>query len=235
MLRQTHRDLTTLVCKTLGVQKDRALGIGYWAEWPDHADDLLISGSPSVAGNRLCSLNHFLIPEDMKARGYCAERDGSIKGIRALIPEVPIQVNPAPWKVGRGDPLYTKLHGKIASKVTYLSLVELNSLVGRSNLSADAKLGIRTHLLCDALMWHHTRGLLLDGHSAYEGSVQEAFARGPWHQSGVIPEAPRWAGGKVNLQLIAEWVGARRSPISPTAVVSAALGLVGELIRSELA
>lgn len=252
MIGSTHIAMTKAVLDAIEWPGDRNLAARN-AAWPDSARVIEVEKyGAHVIGRNLASLTHFVRPlGDGKFGGYCWGSDKSVPKID--ISKVKVIPKPDEWGApltGQPDLLSTepfsvlvedlvRLHGSIqADEITYSTAAIMGEWVGKcywtlahrldgalKSTALSMLLGWIEHLVAqDPAVCYHANGCLLDGHTAFEGDVDETYKR--MEGSGEIGEllrtlvkadnipSPVELGGPTWLRVLAEDV-ATRSYISP--------------------
>jgi len=193
----THRAITTDVVYMLTQKFHIADVAAEFAAFPDSVDDIGVEGvGPHLVGRDLCSLAHYTIPAGPRHyRGYNWKLDTSIRSIRGVpgvdLPDRPVYFQPDGWYPFVGVKhcdkhplrlLLKSLKGKAtlaADEFTYPTGAAMAEWLGKASSCSASVLGCILHYVQDAVVMHHAKGFLLNGHASWEGALQEA-----WHLSG---------------------------------------------------
>lgn len=205
MQEATHCAMTKSVVVALGWKGDRNL-VACNAAWPDEARVIEVEKyGAHIIGRNLASLTHFCRPiGGGKYEGYCWKLDRSVPGID--LSSVQVIAKPAEWEfpvTGTGGRLlklepFAKLvadltgHGSLqADEVTYSTAAVMaewcyrgyrmfGGMLAGADLrrARDILAGWQFHLAAqDPAVPHHSANVLLDGHSAFEGDVDELYKK----------------------------------------------------------
>lgn len=215
MIGRTHIDMTSFVADIVEWPGDRKL-LARNAAFPDEVRSVEVEGvGAHIFGHNLAALCHFVRPVgEYRFHGYCWKKDRSLPHIdlpnRVVNPKPGAWPFPIDYELERKEPLavlihtldFPSTHGSIAAdEVTYPTAAIMANWIecafrdvrhveeARRQEARDVLAGWACHLAAqDPVVPHHAAGLLLDGHSAFEGEVDEQWAR--LRQSG---EAVTWA------------------------------------------
>lgn len=205
MFGSTHIAMTKAVVEALGWPGDRNL-VARNAAWPDEARVIEVEKyGAHVIGRNLASLTHFTRPIGKgKFGGYCWKSDASVP--RIDLSTVKVIPRPEAWgDWAKNDPEilaaepFAKLvrdltgHATIqADEITYSTSANMAQwayeayvkVAGAKPRGAGAQAvldilaGVQYHLAAqDPSVPHHGACVLLDGHSAFEGDVDECYKR----------------------------------------------------------
>lgn len=202
----THIALTKVVVEALGWKGDLNL-VSRNAEYPDSVRAIEVEKyGAHVIGKNLASLTHFCRPigKTGKFEGYCWMSDRSIPKID--ISDVKVLPKPEAWgtplteEMTKEEPLFKLVKdlsspehkGSIqADEITYSTSANMGEwvfdcyktlakkLTGEERQKAlDTLAGWMFHLGAqDPAVPHHSCNVMLDGHSGFEGDVDEEFKR----------------------------------------------------------
>lgn len=199
MNRSTHIDLSLTVLEALDWKGDAKL-VAKNAAFPDQVRLIEVSGLGfNFMGHGFQSLEHFGMPgpKDAQGRfvlnGYCFKRDRSVPYLD--LPNRIVIVHPEAWgdpatKTGTvlTEPTYTLTqvpgYKPIADEMTFAAasaMAEWAEKIYRQTEAdpplRDASAGWIFHFIQDICVPHHVLLLLLKGHSAFEGDVDECWRR----------------------------------------------------------
>lgn len=200
----THNDITLTVLQALEWKGDVKLAAKN-AMWPDSVRSIEVEGHGcNLLGNGFAAFSHFLRPlGDGKFGGYCWKTDRSIP--RLDITNRRVISHPEAWgfpvldQFFQDEPL-TKLlrdlttpghQGSIeADQLTFPTaaaeadwcwkmFVVWNKDSGSTQRqeALDILTGWIMHFIADSCVPHHADALLLDGHTAFEGDVDECWQK----------------------------------------------------------
>jgi hypothetical protein len=217
MLGRMHADVARMV--VLAATNDRKMAdkVADLAAWPDDVDDIWVPGiGPHIVGLSLSSLTHFTVPKRGGGfRGYCWDDDYTT-GVE--LPNVDLTVYVGDWVKFVGKPYCDKHPQRLAlvkkghnyaDELTYVTSADMAEWLAGAKRN-EATLACILHMVCDAGVYHHARGILLQGHSTHEATWQDWFyankhgavggrfydlAKGPH-----LPWAPRMAVEKLSVQ-----------------------------------
>ena len=198
----THVDMTLTVLTALGWKGDVKLAAKN-AAYPDEVRAVEVEGlGAHVMGHNLASLCHFVVPYgDGKFGGYCWASDKSVPSLDLTHRKA--VAKPEAWGFPIFAPFtdrepFAKLLHDIAptatleaDRITYpaaSSMADwawqayrvwmLDSMSPRKQEALDALCGWMMHKgVQDPSVPHHSLGLLLKGHSAFESDVDECWNR----------------------------------------------------------
>jgi hypothetical protein len=193
----THRSISEAVVYMITRQQHTAAVAGEFASYPDEVDDIGVKDvGIEFAGRAFCSLSHFCVPAGPRSfRGYNWSLDKSLQPVRGVSLTLPKRdvycVTDGWWRfVGikqcEQHPLaclVRDLKGKgtlAADDFTFPTAASMADWLAKScRRPGAALLGCLLHFAQDAVVYHHSAGVLLNGHASWEGALQEA-----WHTTG---------------------------------------------------
>lgn len=200
MNQATHIDLSLTVLEALGWSGDRKLAAKN-AAFPDQVRLIEVTGlGYNFMGRGFQSLGHFGMPgpKDVEGRfvlnGYCFKRDRSVPYLD--LPNRDVVVHPEAWgdpavKTGMAqkEPTYaiTQVLGykPAADEMTFAAASIMADWAGQvchrarklDSALYDTAAGWVFHFVQDLCVPHHVALLLLAGHGAFEGDVDEHWNR----------------------------------------------------------
>lgn len=199
----THISISRTVLEALDWKGDVKLASRN-AGYPDEVRAVLVEGLGAHAlGHNLASLCHFVVPYgDGKFGGYCWKTDRSVPHLDFTNRKV--GGDPKAWGFPIIDPFdqrepFTRLVRDLiatgssiqADEITYSSAASMaewawntyltwakDSVSAKKQEALDALVGWMLHLgVQDPAVPHHSLGIMLRGHSAFEGDVDEEWSR----------------------------------------------------------
>jgi hypothetical protein len=202
----THVDMTLTVLSALGWRGNAKLAAKN-AGYPDEVRAIEVDGiGAHVMGRNLASLAHFVVPQGDSGTfgGYCWHTDRSLPHLD--LTKRSVKPNPGAWGFPviesflTREPLVVLINsmtqpghqGSIeADQITYPAASSMadwafqlyrvwahDSRLERKQEALDTLAGWMMHLgVQDPSVPHHAGGVLLDGHSAFEGDVDECWNR----------------------------------------------------------
>jgi hypothetical protein len=157
------------------------------ADLPDRVDDIAVARTGThIFGRSLCSLTHFCVPTGGKThRGWGWKLDDSLP-LHPDLPNREVSVDTSKWEESisrvvldyRRHPVYLLLnvHGYTPyfDEITYPTAAIMAAWVGTTKAKSNpAAIGATIHFAQDCCVRHHVKGWLLNGHSEYEGRIEE--------------------------------------------------------------
>jgi hypothetical protein len=162
---------------------------------PDYMEDVLFQFGgklyPDFLGHRYAAFNHFVRPTgNMKYMGYLLGKDGSITKFKKPKGLCVVVVNESAWndvlvpvKQRTIHPLRSLIELPGYTKVPWLVTYPTAANMGQWTFDNRIRslwwraAACDGHDGCDSVVYHHARGLLFDGHQAYEGSIDETVMK----------------------------------------------------------
>lgn len=199
----THIDVSKTVLEALAWKGDTNLAAKN-AGYPDEVRAVLVDGvGAHLLGHNLASLNHFVVPYGGgKFGGYCWKTDRSIPNLD--ITNRKVGGDPKAWgfpiiaPFDEREPFVRLIRDLIASgssiqadEITYTSAAAMaewcwntylvwakDSGSSKKQEALDTLVGWMLHLgVQDPSVPHHGLGIMLRGHSAFEGDVDDEWRR----------------------------------------------------------
>lgn len=179
-----HRDLTLAVAKAMGVRDAEEIAAN--ADLPDRVDDIAVARTGThIFGRSLCSLTHFCVPTGGRThRGWGWKLDDSLP-LHPDLPNREVAVDTSKWEESisrvvldyEKHPLYLLLnvpgYTPYFDEITYSTAAVMAEWLGRVRVKwHPAAIGGTVHYAQDMIR-HHVHGWLLNGHSEYEGRLEE--------------------------------------------------------------
>lgn len=201
MNQSTHIDMSLTVLEALGWTGDAKL-VAKNAAFPDQVRLIEVTGLGfNFMGHGFQSLEHFGMPgpKDAEGRfvlnGYCFKRDKSVPHLD--LPNRTTIVHPEAWgdavqkaDTEKAEPTYTITHvpgyKTYADEMTFAAASAMADWtektyrklrVAKEAALCDTTAGWAFHFVQDLCVPHHVLLLLLDGHSGFEGDVDECWNR----------------------------------------------------------
>lgn len=190
MNRAHHRDLTLAVAKAMGVRDAEEIAAN--ADLPDRVDDIVVARTGThIFGRSLCSLTHFCVPTGGRThRGWGYKLDDSLP-LHPDLPNREVAVDTSKWEesISRPvldyskHPLYLLInvpgYTPYFDEITYPTAAIMAAWIGTLRMKrSPAAIGATLHYAQDCCVKHHVHGWLLNGHSEYEGRIEEW-----WHKN----------------------------------------------------